>query len=171
MIALYIIGGIIVLVLLIGLVMPSGYTVEKTMEMNAPVDKCYNMVADLNNYRDWNPWSKMEPDAKKTISGTPKTPGHSYEWFGKKIGHGKLTLRKAEPGKAVDIDLEFFKPFKSKADDLWNFSEAGGKTKVTWKNTGALPFPMARLMGPMITKNLNSQFEEGLNNIKQIVEK
>ena len=171
LIALYILGGIIVFVLFIALILPSKYAVEKTIEINAPADKCYDMVADLNNYRDWNPWSKMEPDAKKTVTGTPKTPGHSYEWVGKKIGHGMLTVKSVEPNRSAVIGLEFFKPFKSKADDTWSFSESGGKTKVTWNNAGGLPYPMARLMGPMIMKNLNKQFEEGLNNIKQAVEK
>jgi hypothetical protein len=171
MIVLYSILGVILLVLLIALILPGKYTVEKTMEMNASAEKCYDMVADLNNYRDWNPWSKMEPDAQKTITGTPKTPGHSYEWVGKKIGHGKLTVKSVETNRSAVLDLEFFKPFKSKADDIWSFSQNGGKTTVNWKNTGPLPFPMARLMGPMITKNLDKQFVEGLNNIKQIVEK
>jgi hypothetical protein len=129
------------------------------------------MVADLNNYRDWNPWSKMEPDAKKQISGTPKTIGHRYSWQGKKIGEGQLTVRELNPNKSVTLDLEFFKPFKSKADDMWSFSESKGKTLVTWKNSGGLSYPMARLMGPAITKNLNQQFMDGLNNIKTMVEK
>jgi hypothetical protein len=171
MIVLYIILGFFALILLIALILPSSYTVEKTMEMNAPAEKCYNMVTDLNNYRDWNPWSKMEPDAQKNIQGTPKTPGHSFEWIGKKIGHGKLTLKRVDTNKSADLDLEFFKPFKSKADDNWTFTESGGKTTVTWKNSGGLPFPMARLMGPMITKNLSAQFVEGLTNIKNIIEK
>ncbi len=171
MIVLYIIGGLILLFFIVAMLLPSAYTVEKTMVMNASAEKCFNMVADLNHYRDWNPWSKMEPDAEKVITGTPKTTGHRYAWKGKKIGQGQLTIKQMENHKSVLLDLEFFKPFKSQADDRWVFEDAGnGKIKVIWKNSGPLPFPMGRIMGPMITKNLNKQFEEGLNNIKALVE-
>jgi hypothetical protein len=41
---------------------------------------------------------------------------------------------------------------------------------VTWQNSGQLPWPIASLMGPMINKNLNHQFEQGLNNLKKMCE-
>ena len=41
-----------------------------------------------------------------------------------------------------------------------------GETKVTWQNNGELPFPLARLMGPLLKKNLDKQFGEGLKNLK-----
>ena len=69
------------------------------------------------------------------------------------------------------FDLEFLKPWKSKAKDNWLFEAWGNnETKVTWQNSGALPWPMASLMGPMIIKNLNFQFQQGLNNLKQMCE-
>lgn len=72
----------------------------------------------------------------------------------------------------IHFDLEFFKPFKSKAKDNWLFEPwgDGNETKVTWQNSGQLPWPIASLMGPMITKNLNHQFEQGLNNLKKMCE-
>jgi hypothetical protein len=67
--------------------------------------------------------------------------------------------------------LEFLKPWKSKAKDNWLFEHWGdGETKVTWQNSGNLPWPMARLMGPIIHKNLNHQFEAGLSNLKKFCE-
>jgi hypothetical protein len=41
---------------------------------------------------------------------------------------------------------------------------------VTWQNSGQLPWPMARLMGPMINKGLNKQFGIGLDNLKKLCE-
>jgi ribosome-associated toxin RatA of RatAB toxin-antitoxin module len=171
-IILYIILGLIATILFIALVLPKNYKVTKSIVINSDLSKCYDMVADLNNYRDWNPWSKMEPDAKKTITGTPKTIGHQYDWEGKKIGIGRLTVKKVDTNKSVDLDLEFFKPFQSKADDNWVFEQMpNNQVKVIWSNRGELPLLAARLMGPMITKNLNQQFEQGLASIKELCEK
>ncbi len=152
--------------------MPGKYTIEKSIVINASPDRVYNNVADLNNYRDWNPWQKMEPGAKANISGTPKTPGHKFEWEGKKIGQGSLTIKALNPPYKADIELEFIKPWKSIASDNWTFEDLNnGSTKVTWHNHGPLAYPMARLMGPVINKNLSHQFEQGLKNLKEMCEK
>jgi len=90
---------------------------------------------------------------------------------GKKGDVGSLTLENKDD-KHIHFLLEFFKPWKSKAKDNWHFEPwgDGSETKVTWQNSGDLPWPMARLMGPMINKNLNHQFETGLSNLKKLVE-
>jgi hypothetical protein len=127
-------------------------------------------VSDFNYYKEWNPWQQMEPLAQPVITGAAKKPGHKYEWNGKKIGSGSLTLKDIDQ-KHIRFDLEFLKPWKSKASDNWLFEEWGSnETKVTWQNAGELPFPMARLMWPMIRKGLDKQFIQGLNNLKRISE-
>ena len=170
MIVVYIIIGLIALLLIISAMLPKSYNVEKSAIINKSVIDVMNRVGDLNYYRQWNPWQQMDPSAKSTITGTPKTPGHKYGWEGKKVGVGSLTLRDIDE-KHIHFDLEFLKPWKSKAKDNWLFEPWGdGETKVTWQNSGNLPWPIARLMGPILNKNLNYQFEKGLNNLKKLCE-
>ena len=171
MIVVYILSGVIVLLLLLATLMPKSYNIEKTIIIHKPVPEVMGHVSNFNDYAAWNPWQKMEPGAAKTITGTPGTAGHRYEWKGRKIGVGSLTIN-AIDSKHVHIDLVFLKPWKSQAKDNWLFEAwgDGGETKVTWQNSGALPWPMARLMGPMINKNLNHQFGVGLDNLKKMSE-
>lgn len=171
MIILYAILGIIALVLLMAILLPGKYLVEKCILINRPANEVYNKVADLNYYSQWNPWQKTDPQAKSTISGDPMHVDHKYHWNGKKVGEGSLTVRSVAPGRAINFDLQFFKPFKSQAIDAWDFTDTADGTMVVWRNSGAFPFPVARLMGPSITKQLNKQFEEGLVNLKEICEK
>jgi hypothetical protein len=171
MIVIYILLGLIATVLLIAAVMPKTYNVEKNIVIIRPASAVMSYVGDLNNYSKWNPWAQMEPTAKKSITGAPLKPGHKYAWEGKKIGTGSLTLNNLDENH-IHLDLEFVKPWKSKANDNWLFEPwgDGGETKVTWQNSGELAWPMARLMGPMITKQLNQQFVQGLNNLKKMCE-
>ena len=171
MIFVYIFVSLIVFLLLIAALLPKVYNVEKNIIIKKPMEQVMNYVADLNYYSKWNPWQQSDPTVKNTITGTPKTPGHKYAWEGKKVGVGSLTLNSMDD-KHIHFDLEFLKPFKSKAKDNWLFEPwgDGSETKVTWQNSGQLPWPMASLMGTMIVKKLHPQFEQGLNNLKKMCE-
>jgi hypothetical protein len=171
MIIVYIFLGLVALLLIASALMPKAYNVDKSAVIKKPADYIMSRIGDLNSYRDWNPWMKMEPNAKSTITGVPHSPGHKYAWEGKKIGVGSLTLL-SKDDKHIHFDLEFLKPWKSKAKDNWLFEPwgDGSETKVTWQNSGQLPWPIARLMGPLINKNLNHQFVQGLDNLKKICE-
>ncbi len=151
--------------------MPKTYNVEKSIVIHKPAAQVISYVGNLNEYSKWNPWQQMDPTAQSTITGNPLAPGHKYHWEGKKIGIGELRLIGIDD-KHIHFDLEFFKPWKSKAKDNWLFEPwgNGNETKITWQNSGQLPWPMARLMGPMIVKNLNQQFITGLDNLKKLTE-
>jgi len=170
MIILYILVGLILTLLLVAALMPKTFNVEKTIVIKKPVATVMGRVGNLNYYSQWNPWQQADPTAKNKITGTEKTSGHQYAWEGKKIGVGSLTLISMDE-KHIHFDLEFLKPWKSKAKDNWLFEQWGdAETKVTWQNSGQLPWPIARLMGPMINKNLNLQFDKGLSNLKTMCE-
>jgi hypothetical protein len=170
MVFVYIFIGLIIALLIVAALLPKVYNVEKIVIIKKPVRDVMKRVSDLNEYSKWNPWQQSEPAANKKITGIPGTAGHVYAWQGKKIGVGSLTISSIDD-KHIHFALEFLKPWKSKAKDNWLFEHWGDdETKVTWQNSGNLPWPMARLMGPIINKNLNHQFEAGLNNLKKLCE-
>lgn len=160
----------IALLLIVAAFLPKRFNIEKTIVIHCPADNVMNNVGDLHHYRDWNPWQQMDQSAKTTITGEPNTKGHRYSWEGRKVGIGSLTLLSLD-SKHIHFELEFIKPFASKAKDNWLFEHWGNEdTKVTWQNSGELPWPIARLMGPMLNKSLNKQFEQGLANLKKMCE-
>lgn len=170
MIFVYIFIALIVILLLVSALMPGIYNVEKTIIIKKAVAQVMSRVSNLHDYALWNPWQQSEPASSKTITGTANTPGHQYAWEGKKIGTGRLTLKNTDD-KHIHFELEILKPWKSKAKDNWLFEPwAEGETKVTWQNSGNLPWPLARLISPFISRNLNKQFETGLNNLKKLCE-
>lgn len=170
MIVLYILLGLIVIILLAAFLMPKSYNVEKTIVIGQPAASVMGKISDLNYYSQWNPWQQTDPTATSTVTGNPGVPGHSYAWSGKKIGMGSLTLKSLDD-KHIHFDLQFLKPWKAKANDNWLFEPWGdGETKVTWQNSGDLAWPIARLIGPMLNKSLNQQFEKGLQNLKKMCE-
>jgi hypothetical protein len=171
MFVIYILGALILFLLIAAYLMPATYRVEKNIIIERPLPLVRTRIADLNYYSQWNPWQQSDPTSKQTVTGTAGRPGHRYSWEGKKVGVGSLTLQNAND-RHVHFELEFVKPWKSKASDNWAFEEwgDGSQTKVIWQNSGGLPWPIARLMGPLIQKNLHHQFETGLQNLKKMCE-
>lgn len=170
LIALYCIGGFIAFIFLLAAVMPGSYAITAKQQMNCSPERVFGHVSNLNDYNRWNPWQKSDPSASNQITGSPQTVGHKYAWEGKKVGVGSLTLRKISAPSSVEFDLQFIKPWKSQADDIWTFEARDGGTLVTWHNEGPLAYPMARLMGPMIKKQLQQQFYQGLQSLKEMSE-
>ncbi|HRG23539.1 MAG TPA: SRPBCC family protein [Chitinophagaceae bacterium] len=172
MLLLYIVLGLFAVLLIAASLLPKSYNVEKNIIIKRPADYVMQRISDLNYYSQWNPWQQSDPSAKSTITGTAGQSGHKYAWEGKKVGVGSLTLLSMD-AKHIHFDLQFIKPMNSKASDNWLFESwgDGSETKVTWQNSGELPFPIGRLMGPMISGQLNKQFVQGLESLKALCEK
>jgi hypothetical protein len=170
MIFMFLFIALVIGVLIVAALMPARHKVKKVTTINRSLGEVVNKVGDLNYYVTWNPWQQAEPSATKTVTGTPNTIGHQYSWHGKKVGTGTLTV-KSIGENYIHFDLEFIKPWKSHAKDDWLFEKGiGNETKVTWQNSASLPWPMGRLMGPIINKNLDHIFEKRLDNLKRMVE-
>ena len=167
---LYVLIGIIALLLVVALFLPSTYSVERSVEIAKPPEVVYPLVADYNNWLKWSPWPKMDPEAKQTVTGTPGTPGHSWSWDGETSGVGRMTLASAEENRSVRAKLVFKKPMESEADDSILLEPTPTGTKVTWRNSGNLPYPIGRFFGLGIEGMLGPQFEEGLAGVKSIAE-
>lgn len=74
---------------IVGMFLPTSYSVTRSIVVNSPDSVVYNHVANFNNFMKWNPWYKMEPTAKVEISGPVAQPDHLYTWNGEKTVRDK----------------------------------------------------------------------------------
>ena len=164
-------GGIILFLVLIAFFLPPTYHVERSTEINQPVEIVFDQVVDLNNYMQWNPWTEKDPNVKNKITGEPTVRGMKWSWDGKKTGKGNLTLVEIKRNEFIRNRLVFEYPNQMEADDLWIFEEINGKTIVRWVNSGDLNFPIGRWFGLFMDKMMGKDFEKGLENLKNKCEK
>lgn len=162
-------GTLLVIFFLIAFFLPDRKQLSRSIIIDHPAKEIYGLITDYTNYKKWNPWSRREPEAKGELSGEPSTPGHKWEWSGKKIGSGYLQIRELEEGKFVRSDLVFTAPRKMTAEDIWKFNEIGeNKTEVSWEHVSDLEYPTGRYFGLMLEKFLGPDFEQGLKNLKEL---
>jgi hypothetical protein len=148
---------------------PSTFTVERSIEIAAPSDIPYGLVADLHKWSAWSPWEQIDPDMKRTFEGPEAGVGASYHWDSESsdVGEGKMTVTEATPNQSVGIELEFIRPWEETNQVEFTFAPAGDKTKVTWRMDGALNFASKAVdMFVGLDSMVGPDFEKGLAAMK-----
>jgi len=165
------VAALLVLLLIIAVLLPADFRVERSTTINAPVEKVFEQVADLNNYKEWNPWSEQDPDANTTLSEQSRGKGSIWTWNGEIIGVGSLEIVKLEEGKSIETKVTFFEPMESTSFGFWQFENTDNGTSVSWAFEGSLSYPVERFMGFFMDDMLGKDFEKGLANLKKRCEK
>lgn len=165
-----VVAVIIVLFLGSGLFLPATSHVERSVTINVPVDSVFAVVVEYNYYREWNPWSKMDPAAKGEISGPIGQVGQKWSWESEIIGSDSLTTQEIVPGKYIESKLEFTSSRVMQSKDIWKFESVNDRSNVTWINQAELGYPVERYFGLFMDSMLGGDFESGLVNLKILAE-
>ena len=174
MTAVYIILGIVLLILILATIAPKTYNVSRSIEINRPKEVVFAHLKSLKKQNDWSPWAKRDPNMQQKFTGTDGEVGAINYWNGnKQVGEGEQEITKIVEGERVESELRFLKPFKSTSDAyLVTESVGNDRTKVIWGFSGQNKFPMSIMMLFMsMDKAVGKDFEEGLSNLKSILEK
>lgn len=153
---------------------PNSFSIERSMEIQAPPEDVFALINDFHMWSQWSPWEKLDPAMKKTFSGSEKGAGSEYAWAGnKKVGEGKMEIIEAQAPSKVTMKIDFLKPFEAHNVTEFTIVSSDGQTStVTWKMSGPNPF-MMKAVGVFMNmdKVVGKDFETGLTNLKALAEK
>ncbi|WP_200979033.1 SRPBCC family protein [Echinicola sp. 20G] len=171
---LFAILGIIVIALVAALFISKEINVEKTVTINKPVEEVFDYVKMLKNQDKFSVWMQMDPNMKKTFSGTDGTVGAVAAWDSQnsEVGKGEQEIISLEDNKRIDYELRFIEPFEAN-DEAYMLTEevSGNQTKVVWGFHSVAGYPMNLLMKLMgMEEMLGGQLEEGLQTLKSQME-
>ena len=178
---MYILLGIAVaiLLLIVGVVIaasmqPTDINYRRSIITSASADNAFAIFSDLSRWDEWSPYNKKDPSLKKEISNPSTGIGARYAWDGNKdIGAGRMTITTIDPGRSVDMRLEFDRPFKCDNHVEWRVDEENGQRRITWSMDGKDAPLMPRIVGLFIDmdKMIGKDWEEGLATLKGIAER
>jgi len=114
------------------------FTVEKSIVVNAPLEKVYATVRNFEEWKEWSPWIIADPAAKLTYMSNAE----GYSWDGAITGSGQMEVTGETEQNSIEYRLEFVKPWKSVCPVTFSFAEKDGGTEATWTMHGSLPFFM-----------------------------
>jgi hypothetical protein len=167
------IGALVAILLVVVATRPDTYHVERSTKIAAPADAIFAEVNDFQAFPAWSPWQKRDPAIKTTISTPSAGVGATYAWEGnKQVGKGKMTLTESQAPTHTKERLEFLEPFPSVADTGFNIKPEGDSAStITWYMDGKANF-MGKAMSLVMNMDqmIGKDFEEGLANLKKVVE-
>lgn len=164
--------AVLIALLILAAARPSRFEVQRSLDIDAPPERLYPLLADFHQWSRWSPYEKLDPAMRRDFSGAEAGKGAVYAWEGNgKAGAGRMEILEAAPEHGIDIQLDFIRPFRANNRAAFAFTPAGAATRVTWSMQGAAPF-MARLMGIFINMDqlIGKDFEQGLANLKTLAE-
>jgi len=170
---LYIILAIVAIILIIPLFISKDMNYEKSILINAPINKVWDNVSNLTAMDQWSPWNSKDPDMERSLTGADGEVGAKQSWVSDKkdVGEGSQTIVGVDKPNQLSTKLEFIKPFKSEADAYVKLKESGTGTSATWGFESQMAYPMNIMKLFMnFEKNMDKDFGAGLEKLKSICE-
>lgn len=144
------------------------YDVVRTKIIKSPKSVVYNYV---NDYKNWENWQSWKIDDKNVVLKFPKKTigkGGSYQWKGES-GEGKIKTVFVKENDSIAQKMTYN---NAVSEVYWSFKDTLGKTKVTWRTKGKLPF-MYKIEstlkgGP--ERVIGNLYEQNLENLDKILD-
>lgn len=171
-------GIVVMLVVLIAvclvliMMQPAHYQVERSTTINAPAPAVFALVNDFHKWDLWSPWAKLDPTMKQSYDGPSVGTGAMYSWSGNsQVGEGKMTITESVPSTSIKIKLEFIKPFAATNATNFMFTSQGSQTNVKWTMSGDNNFiGKAFSLFMNMDKMIGGDFDRGLAQMKRVAE-
>jgi effector-binding domain-containing protein len=167
------IGALFIVVIVLGLLAPKKYYVERSITINAPSEVVFNHIKYWRNWPAWSPWASRDSSIQTNILGTDGEVGSVYQWKGnpKTTGTGEMTNTGITEGEELKYNIKFKEPWESEADGFVDAVKKDGSTTVTWTFYGKSSFPEnVFLLFMNMDKTVGKDFQEGLTKMKDISE-
>jgi uncharacterized protein YndB with AHSA1/START domain len=154
-----------------GLLLSSRFEVTRTVQVTAPPEKIYPLVAAPRAWKQWSVWNRRDPAMEISYSGPESGVGAVWAWKSKSEGDGRMSFTAAEPPQRVAFDL-YFPDFGTTSRGDLRFTPRAGGTEVRWTMHGDMGGnPLYRWFALFADGMVGQDFEAGLANLKQLAEK
>lgn len=161
--------AIVVILAIVIAMQPENAHIEKSIVINAPADSVFPQVSNYKNFNVWSPWAKMDPEARQSFEGTEASVGSTMTWNGPKTGTGSMRIEEIEQNRRVKSSMTFG-GYDGKFYSEFILTPEEDGTLVTWTYDGPNAGLSGKAMWVIMGSMLSSQYDQGLKDLKDIVE-
>lgn len=168
------ISFIILLLIILGIVgymLPTKYSVSKTITISANSALIHDYVGDLKRWPSWTPWKGEDPSIKITLGDKTTGIGASQSWTDEH-GGGTLRFTSSSAEKGVEYDLYFQGGKYTSKSAIQYDSSSQTRTRVKWTLDGDMNMPIiGGYFALFMQYSIGKMFQDGLKQLKAVVEK
>lgn len=172
--ALKIIGIILLLIVVVIAiaiaVLPSKAHVERSIVINSAPSSVYSQLSSMKKFNKWSPWYGIDPETEYAYEGPETGVGSKMSWKSdhEDVRTGSQWIEEATPNQLIKTKL-LFADFEDPAEVSFILSPEGENTQVNWTFDSNFS-GIFKLIVPMMKTQIGSSFEQGLANLKDVVE-
>jgi hypothetical protein len=164
------VGLATLLVIVVGLLLPRTYKVERRVTIAAEPARIHALVGDLERWPEWSSWIQEDPTIEIDLGPTTAGVGAHQSWQGQS-GSGELTFTRSDPARGIAYDMAFDQGDYLAKGEI-GYRSTGGSTEVVWTMSGDAGLNiLGRYLGLMMDAMVGPMFESGLDHLKVAAER
>ncbi|MBM9592509.1 SRPBCC family protein [Leptospira sp. 201903075] len=168
--------GIIAVPLIVALFLPTHYQVERSIDIAKPASDVFAYIRMLKNQDQYSVWAKKDTNMKRIFTGQDGSVGFISRWesLDSEVGTGEQEIKMVNADTLeMETELRFLEPMEATERSYMKVSSLDQKkSKVIWGFDGSVPYPSNLICLFMDFQELiGKDFEEGLSNLKVVLEK
>ena len=159
------------LFIIVGLLLPGEILVSRSIDIEAPPEKVFPLVNDLEAFKRWSPWTEIDEDTRFELSGPDSGVGARMSWSSgnPEVGSGSQEIIRSRPPEQVVLMLDFAP--RGSAQASFDLVSVDAGTRITWSFTYKTGYDLVgRYMGLLMEGLVGNKFEEGLERLKRLIE-
>lgn len=119
------------------------FNIVATRTLNVPNQVAFQLVNNLETWKQWGPWMEMDPNIKIELGDSLIGSGAHYSWDSDHpdIGSGSILTLNSLENEAIAQEITFPHMFGAGTHQMnWNFSpeQNGMQTTISWGIQGEL---------------------------------
>lgn len=161
------IGSTLLVLVVMGLLLPTHYRVERSILINAPATAVHPWVEDLQRWPTWANWNHTDPTLVTTYAEVTRGVGAGEAWRSERAGNGTRQITRSD---ANGIEFRTQLGDGTLCIGSIGYKESAGTTTVTWSDQGQLPKVVGGFTKSAFEDAIGEHMEEGLKRLKQAIE-
>lgn len=162
---------ILVLLIGIGLLLPSSASVERSIVIDAPPERVFPHIDSMRAFHAWSPWAVLDPSTTYAFEGPERGVGSRMTWQSgnSAVGNGSQEITASLPPQEVETVLDFGGEGEGRAHFLLEPVDDG--TRVRWRFETRFGWDLfSRYVGLMLDSMIGAAYDKGLRELKKRVE-
>jgi hypothetical protein len=150
------------------LILPSQWSVEQSVLIDAPPERIHPLVEDLHRWPDWAGPVQADPSLEYEYSGPEKGVGAEQHWTSS-AGRGHTKILSSDPATGIRIESAYLSD-EINGEASLTYAAEGDKTRVTWQGTGKMVPVLGALFLTSIEAGVADFYRHALGQLKQLAE-